>query len=167
MWVAARLLGKSGRLKSGGEEYLVTHLAIKTSVSFHALAQTQHFAPQKADTAVDGLHVLLAPTVPLPCCCSQGDNEPARVEVEQQKYLSALPFLPAISEKTLKTYYTFYAAFFGAVIMFGGLLAPLLEVRIGLGGEPRLHWQHGCGAGVVQDCSPAGDVTGQVHAAGG
>lgn len=65
----------------------------------------------------------------------KGDNEPARVEVEQQKYLSALPFLPAISEKTLKTYYTFYAAFFGAVIMFGGLLAPLLEVRIGLGGS--------------------------------
>lgn len=114
------------------------HLAIKTSVTFHDLVQTPHFTPQKADTAVDGLHILLAPTVPLPRCCSQGDNEPARVEVEQQKYLSALPFLPAISEKTLKTYYTFYAAFFGAVIMFGGLLAPLLEVRIGLGGEPLL-----------------------------
>lgn len=64
----------------------------------------------------------------------KGDNEPARVEIEQQKYLSALPFLPAISEQTLNTYYTFYAAFFGAVILFGGLLAPLLEVKIGLGG---------------------------------
>jgi hypothetical protein len=71
------------------------------------------------------------------CCCwqlSQGVDEPARIEIEQQKYLSALPFLPAISEKTLQTYYTFYAAFFGAVILFGGLLAPLLEVKIGLGG---------------------------------
>lgn len=57
------------------------------------------------------------------------------MEIEQQKYLSALPFLPPITEKTLKTYYTFYAAFFGAVILFGGLLAPLLEVKIGLGGE--------------------------------
>ena len=57
------------------------------------------------------------------------------MEIEQQKYLSALPFLPAITEKTLKTYYTFYAAFFGTVILFGGLLAPLLEVKIGLGGE--------------------------------
>lgn len=62
------------------------------------------------------------------------------MEIEQQKYLSALPFLPAITEKTLKTYYTFYAAFFGAVILFGGLLAPLLEVKIGLGGKPGVIW---------------------------
>eukprot|EP00879_Flechtneria_rotunda_P014214 GHRR01014851.1.p1 GENE.GHRR01014851.1~~GHRR01014851.1.p1 ORF type:complete len:221 (+),score=64.06 GHRR01014851.1:214-876(+) len=64
----------------------------------------------------------------------KGVNEPARVEIEQQKYLSALPFLPPLTEKTLNTYYTIYFAFFGAVIIFGGLLAPLLEVRIGLGG---------------------------------
>jgi hypothetical protein len=62
-------------------------------------------------------------------------NEPARVEIEQQKYLSALPFLPPLTEKSLTTYYTIYGAFFGAVILFGGLLAPLLEVRIGVGGE--------------------------------
>lgn len=64
----------------------------------------------------------------------QGDNEPARVEIEQQKYLSALPFLPPLTEKTLNTYYTIYAVFFGAVIVFGGLLAPLLELRLGIGG---------------------------------
>jgi hypothetical protein len=64
----------------------------------------------------------------------QGENEPARVEIEQQKYLSALPFLPPLTENTLSTYYTIYGAFFGAVILFGALLAPLLEVRIGLGG---------------------------------
>lgn len=88
----------------------------------------------------------------VPAFAAQGDNEPARVEIEQQKYLSALPFLPPISEKTLKTYYTFYAAFFGTVILFGGLLAPLLEVKIGLGGEcgwrrgPGVAWrrQRGC-----------------------
>lgn len=78
---------------------------------------------------------LTAPTLSPHTFCVQGDNEPARVEIERQKYLSALPFLPAISEQTLNTYYTFYAAFFGAVILFGGLLAPLLEVKIGLGGE--------------------------------
>eukprot|EP00775_Hariotina_reticulata_P005731 gene5731-5971_t len=64
----------------------------------------------------------------------KGDNEPARVEIEQQKYLSALPFLPPLTEKTLNTYYTIYAVFFGAVIVFGGLLAPLLELRLGIGG---------------------------------
>jgi hypothetical protein len=81
------------------------------------------------------LLVLLLLLLPChPCVPMQGVDEPARIEIEQQKYLSALPFLPAISEKTLQTYYTFYAAFFGAVILFGGLLAPLLEVKIGLGG---------------------------------
>ena len=34
------------------------------------------------------------------------DDEPAAVEVEQQKYISALPLLPPLSEKTLRTYYT-------------------------------------------------------------
>lgn len=63
-------------------------------------------------------------------------------EREPEQYLSALPFLPPITEKTLNTYYTFYAAFVAAVISFGGLLAPLLEVKMGLGGE-----DHGQGAG--------------------
>lgn len=57
------------------------------------------------------------------------------MEIEQQKYLSALPFLPPLTEKTLTTYYSIYAVFFGMVILFGGLLAPLLELRIGLGGK--------------------------------
>jgi hypothetical protein len=55
------------------------------------------------------------------------DNEP-------EQYLSALPFLPPLTDKTLNTYYTFYAAFVAAMICFGALLAPLLEVKIGLGG---------------------------------
>jgi hypothetical protein len=81
----------------------------------------------------------------------QGENEPARVEIEQQKYLSALPFLPPLTEKSLTTYYTIYGAFFGAVILFGALLAPLLEVRIGVGGAPpllssALSWQHSADA---------------------
>lgn len=55
--------------------------------------------------------------------------------MEQEQYLSALPFLPPLTDKTLYNYYTFYACFFAAVIVFGGLLAPLLEVRIGIGGK--------------------------------
>ncbi|WIA17290.1 hypothetical protein OEZ85_014158 [Tetradesmus obliquus] len=73
----------------------------------------------------------------------KGVNEPARVEIEQQKYLSALPFLPPLTEKSLTTYYTIYGAFFGAVILFGALLAPLLEVRIGLGGTSYMDFIHG------------------------
>ena len=43
--------------------------------------------------------------------------------------------MPPLTDKTLNTYYTFYGLFFAAVISFGALLAPLLEVKIGLGGE--------------------------------
>lgn len=56
---------------------------------------------------------------------------------EKEQYLSALPFLPPLNDKTLNTYYTFYGAFVLAVITFGALLAPLLEVRMGIGGECR------------------------------
>jgi hypothetical protein len=65
---------------------------------------------------------------------SQGGDEPPQVEEEQQQFFSALPFLPPLTEKTLSAYYTFYFGFFAAVIVFGGLLAPLLEVKMGIGG---------------------------------
>jgi hypothetical protein len=52
----------------------------------------------------------------------------------EESYLSALPFLPPLTNETLNTYYTFYAGFVATVIVFGALLAPLLEVKIGLGG---------------------------------
>jgi hypothetical protein len=64
----------------------------------------------------------------------QGGDEPQQVVEEQQQFLSALPFLPPLTEKNLNTYYTFYFGFFAAVIVFGGLLAPLLEVKMGVGG---------------------------------
>ncbi|KIZ00449.1 hypothetical protein MNEG_7511, partial [Monoraphidium neglectum] len=51
----------------------------------------------------------------------------------EESYLSALPFLPPLTNETLNTYYTFYAGFVASVIVFGALLAPLLEVKIGLG----------------------------------
>lgn len=81
----------------------------------------------------------------------QGGDEPARVEIEQQKFLSALPFLPPLTEKTLNTYYTIYGVFFMSVIVFGALLAPLLEVRIGVGGEQqqRGHTKNGCYCAVM------------------
>jgi hypothetical protein len=50
-------------------------------------------------------------------------------ELAEQQYISALPFLPPLTDKTLSTYYTTYAGFFALIILFGGLLAPILEVR--------------------------------------
>ena len=59
----------------------------------------------------------------------------AAVEAEQESYLSALPFAPPLTADSLNTYYTAYAAFVAAAILFGAVLAPLLEVRMGVGGE--------------------------------
>ncbi len=66
---------------------------------------------------------------------SHTTQEPANGEdVHNEKYPSALPFLPPLSDKTLKTYYTVYAGTVALIILFGGLLAPIAEVRLGLGG---------------------------------
>lgn len=54
--------------------------------------------------------------------------------MHNEKYPSALPFLPPLSDKTLKTYYTVYAGIVALIILFGGLLAPIAKVRLGLGG---------------------------------
>ena len=54
--------------------------------------------------------------------------------MSEERYLSALPFLPPLSEATLRTYYAAYTAFLAAVILFGGVLAPIMEVRLGVGG---------------------------------
>ena len=51
-----------------------------------------------------------------------------------QKVESAIPLLPPVNEENLNVYIGLYGAFVGAVILFGGILAPLLEVRLGLGG---------------------------------
>lgn len=48
--------------------------------------------------------------------------------------MSALPFLPPLSEKTLNKYYTAYASMVAGIIAFGALVAPILEVKLGLGG---------------------------------
>ena len=62
-----------------------------------------------------------------------GDVSPAQ-ELAKEKYLSALPFLPPISEGTMSSYYAFYAAFVTSVITFGAIVAPVLEFKLGIGG---------------------------------
>eukprot|EP00898_Chlorokybus_atmophyticus_P007172 jgi/Chlat1/7456/Chrsp6S07469 len=48
---------------------------------------------------------------------------------------SVVPYLPPLRENTLKDYYLVYLAFVTCVIAFGGYLAPMLEVKLGLGGQ--------------------------------
>lgn len=55
-------------------------------------------------------------------------------DLRNEKYPSVLPFLPPLSDKTLQTYYTVYAATVALIILFGAIVAPVLEVRLGLGG---------------------------------
>lgn len=68
----------------------------------------------------------------------KGDGPSKEQELQQEQFMSALPFLPPLSEKTLGKYYTFYAAFCFGIIAFGALVAPILEFKMGVGGTSYL-----------------------------
>lgn len=55
--------------------------------------------------------------------------------IAKENFKSALPFMPPVTEKTLKNYLIIFAAFVTVVILFGGLIAPILEVKLGIGGQ--------------------------------
>ncbi|EIE18921.1 hypothetical protein COCSUDRAFT_6492, partial [Coccomyxa subellipsoidea C-169] len=55
-------------------------------------------------------------------------------ELGEERYPSALPFLPPLTDATISGYFQFYAAACAVIIIFGGLLSPILEVRLGIGG---------------------------------
>lgn len=52
----------------------------------------------------------------------------------EESYPSSIPFFPPINSKTLQLYTNFYFLAVAAIILFGGLIAPSLAVKIGLGG---------------------------------
>ena len=52
----------------------------------------------------------------------------------EEAYPSFIPFFPPVTSKTLKLYTNFYYLSVAAIILFGGLIAPSLELRLGLGG---------------------------------
>jgi hypothetical protein len=60
--------------------------------------------------------------------------DPPLPDETTEPFPSALPFFPPINDGTLTTYTRFYGAAVAFIILFGGLLAPVLEVRLGLGG---------------------------------
>ena len=56
------------------------------------------------------------------------------VAVQEEAYPSFIPFFPPVSQKTLRLYINFYLMAVASIILFGGLIAPSLEVKLGLGG---------------------------------
>jgi len=55
-------------------------------------------------------------------------------ENEMPDIQSSIPFLPRLTTATLKQFYGICFLFIAGIIIFGGLLAPTLELKLGLGG---------------------------------
>ncbi|KAK1263028.1 hypothetical protein QJS04_geneDACA008536 [Acorus gramineus] len=64
--------------------------------------------------------------------CSIGED--GEEESEMPDIPSTIPFLPNMTQKTLKQLYLTCFSLISGVIVFGGLLAPILELKLGLGG---------------------------------
>ena len=80
----------------------------------------------------------------------QGSGPTHEEEIQEERYPSAVPFLPPLSASTVKYYYQFYAFAVGTIILFGGLLSPALEVNLGLGGMPNQTCKLSCSALLAQ-----------------
>nr|GMD86774.1 protein ORANGE-LIKE, chloroplastic [Ipomoea batatas]GME05862.1 protein ORANGE-LIKE, chloroplastic [Ipomoea batatas] len=61
-------------------------------------------------------------------------DETGEEENEMPDIPSSIPFLPNMTPKTLKQLYLTSFSFISGIIVFGGLLAPILELKLGLGG---------------------------------
>ncbi|XP_042501679.1 protein ORANGE, chloroplastic isoform X2 [Macadamia integrifolia] len=55
-------------------------------------------------------------------------------ENELPNFPSFIPFLPPLSSANLKVYYASCVILIASIIIFGGLLAPTLELKLGVGG---------------------------------
>lgn len=55
-------------------------------------------------------------------------------ENELPNFPSFIPFLPPLSSANLKLYYATCYSLIAGIILFGGLLAPTLELKLGVGG---------------------------------
>ncbi|KAK1392873.1 protein ORANGE-GREEN, chloroplastic [Heracleum sosnowskyi] len=55
-------------------------------------------------------------------------------ETELPNFPSFIPFLPPLTSANLKQYYAICFSLISGIIIFGGLLAPALELKLGLGG---------------------------------
>uniref|UniRef100_A0A166A3Q2 Uncharacterized protein n=1 Tax=Daucus carota subsp. sativus TaxID=79200 RepID=A0A166A3Q2_DAUCS len=55
-------------------------------------------------------------------------------ETELPNFPSFIPFLPPLTSANLKQYYATCFSLIAGIIIFGGLLAPTLELKLGIGG---------------------------------
>lgn len=55
-------------------------------------------------------------------------------ENELPNFPSFIPFLPPLTSANLKQYYATCFSLIAGIIIFGGLLAPILELKLGIGG---------------------------------
>eukprot|EP00250_Pteridium_aquilinum_P010343 c19316_g1_i1 orf=227-1234(+) len=62
------------------------------------------------------------------------EQAPNEDESEMPEFKSFIPFLPPLTSKTLRQYYATCLMLMAGIIMFGGLVAPMLEVKLGPGG---------------------------------
>ncbi|KAF4402883.1 hypothetical protein G4B88_010335 [Cannabis sativa] len=62
------------------------------------------------------------------------DEEDIEEAYEMPDIPSSIPFLPDVTPKTLKQLYLTSLSFVSGIIVFGGLIAPTLELKLGLGG---------------------------------
>lgn len=68
----------------------------------------------------------------------KGGAKESEEEIRDQAYYSAIPFLkdkPFLKEKNVRQYYTTYFWFAIGILVFGGIIAPTLEVKMGMGGQ--------------------------------
>lgn len=72
-----------------------------------------------------------------------GESEADAGGPESVELVSAVPWFPKLTEETLPRYYTAYFGVVAALIVFGGLIAPVLEVRLGLGGASYMEFIQG------------------------
>ncbi|KAG6640616.1 hypothetical protein CIPAW_09G016400 [Carya illinoinensis] len=63
---------------------------------------------------------------------NESDEEEANHEMPDIP--SSIPFLSHVTPKTLKQLYLTSLSFISGIILFGGLIAPTLELKLGLGG---------------------------------
>ncbi|KAK9985858.1 hypothetical protein SO802_030809 [Lithocarpus litseifolius] len=62
-------------------------------------------------------------------------NESSEEEANEMPDIpSSIPFLPYVTPKTLKQLYLTSVSFISGIIIFGGFIAPTLELKLGLGG---------------------------------
>ena len=114
--------------------------------------QPSGFQRCRPSPALQPASSLAAPYLP-PTRQGEGEGEallPEGGELPEEPYPSSIPFFPPITDKTIQLYINLYLASVVTIIAFGAVLAPVLEVKLGLGGARRGGWARAGGGRTQQ-----------------